>query len=544
MPPVNIPIGSAWRDMLAQGRAAAQGLPGTVQTGLDYLYQNRGAGLPWNLAQKAAGEIGLSTESVPGTSIPNIRLGGRQPTVGTRGLNPPGPSPLTPPPQVAPMQTPGPVPLGGDRGPSGGGGNFLSEAGPGMWKVDRLGRSPMYTNQMDVANQEAGQESGYRAGIQRAMPGPPSLDDLDVDNSIRMSPTQTAPSLPSPSPAEGAEDIKVKEGRGRGFDWGAAGKAIGEIYPQIARGVNRPGNERPYAQMGYDEQMSEQDNRALAQQKLQLDEQQGQDRIAAMDREIAARMQMGQQEAAQRLTAMREEMIARSEMQRQEMEARYGGQLSPEIAAAMGVPPGTSMREAELLAKVKEAQAEAAQRAAYQKYLEQQGGNLTSDNQRQGIEARLRAIQANPVYAYSPEGQHEMAELSKQLTPGVQTSPFVPPPAAPAPPQEPGLWEGAKNWLGFGDQGQGAEAITKGPALGGQGGPMAGPVGPPPLPPEVLQTIAPLPKQARTIVEGILRDHMNDPQGMKTALRQVIDKAPPEDREIVIKVLGPIVARF
>jgi len=127
-----------------------------------------------------------------------------------------------------------------------------------------------------------------------------------------------------------------------------------------------------------------------------------------------------------------------------------------------------------------------------------------------------------------------MAELSKLLTPGVNISPLPPPPSAEAQPQpqEPGLWEQAKNWLGFGDQA--GAGITQGPAL----------QGPPPLPPEVLKTIAPLPKQARTIVEGILREHMNDPQSMKAALRQVIDKAPPEDREIVIKVLGPIVARF
>jgi hypothetical protein len=406
-----------------------------------------------------------------------------------------------------------------------------------MWKIDRMGQSPMYTNQMDVANREAMRESEWRAAQgPQALPSPQSSESLSSPPSF----TQQAPSIPSPSPVQGAEDIKVREG----IDWRRLATAAGPALGELARGLSRPSSDRPYAQMGWEQEQAQFKGEDFAQQKLDLERQQGQDRIAAMDREIEARRQMGQEEAAQRLEALREEMKMRAELQRQEMEARYGGQISPEIAAAMGVPPGTNMREAELLAKMKESQAESAQRAAYQRYLEQQGGNLSADNARMGIEARIRAIQGNPVYAYSPEGQHELAELSKQLTPGVSVSPLPPPPAAAqaqAPAQEdPGLWDQAKNWLGFGND---PAQITQGPALQGQGGP-AGPMGPPPLPPEILQVIAPLPSRARSIVEGIMREHMNDPQSLKSALRQVIDKAPPEDREAVIKVLGPIVARF
>jgi hypothetical protein len=573
--PVNFPLGTNLSELLAQGRNFAQGLPSTVESGLAYLGRNaepisRGLGKAtseafltppgyqgWkamgNIAESVGNRIGGGFDFSKGP-VPDISIG-RQPTLGIQGGpfkvrdagtgNLGGPKPPQPG-----MPSPEPSPLGGggldvdtqttlgDAARLG----YLTSPQPGFYKVDRLGESPFYTNQQEALYEVLRKEEAKRKDFnnaEREMQEVARSNEAMAMAGGNFGP-QESPNQPSPTPEQGAEGIKVE---GRGFDWSSlqpAFKTLGEMGHQLSR----PGADRPYAQMGFDAQQEEEQKHQDLLRKEQMAQEQMQAENSLRAREIGSRYdiaQMGDQSAMERQKLEGEQRL---EQIRAELQAKGdpNAQVSDTLRMALGVPPGQPMtiREAALYIDSMQAKAQADQSKVYSDYLKTQGSDRTADNTRQGIEARLRSLQMNPMAQYDPKLQDEIRQLQEQLTPGVKVNPYTPATAPPPPPPAPGVWDRVKGFFGGGEP-QGQPSATPGPQA--QGG-MTPPPQPNPVPLEVFRATANLPQQGATIVQQIFAQHGSDPATLKYKLQEFVRSAPPEYRQAAMEAIAPLIARM
>lgn len=590
--PVNLPLGTNLSDLMAQGKMFAKGLPSTVESGLQYLGKNalnpqepigRGIGgavsnaflsPPGGLGWKAMGsglaelgnQVGVGVKNVPGSPIPDVTFGdqGFEPRkssatpLGGRPAPPraanPNPALSAPPSMEMPDngQPSGIAPgLSGETQTTLGDAarlGYLTSPQPGYYKVDRLGESPFYTNQQEALYEVLRKEQDKRRDYNTAMKDPGFGDlqgNMGPANSI-----QDLPNQPSPTPEQGGEDIQ-----GKGFDWASLGPALG----QVGRTLSRPGADRPYAQMGFDEQTDEMQKHEDLLRKEQMLQEQSQAENDLRSQEIGSRYDIAQMGNDADYERMMQDAVNKSQLIDQELRAKGdpNAPISDALAAAIGAPPGTPLREAVMFSEAQQTKAANAQRDAYTKYLQGQGQNLETDNRRQAIQEEIKSIQSNPFSVMDPAAQARIKQLQQELGKGMNIPPpnYQPAPAPPPAPEQPGMWDRFKGFFGGGPeaQPQGAQPPQPGQPQAQAGAPpgakppgqgMTPPPQPNPVPLEVFQATSKLPQDGATIVQQIFAQHGSDPATLKYKLQEFVRSSPPEYRQSVMEAIAPLIARM
>ena len=523
-------------------RSRGPSLTGMVRQGMETGYDLAEQGLSG--AQGALNRTGLGIEfpPTPGggrSSIPNISVG-RQ---GIERQTPPQPAPPTAPEPPQPS----------------------AERGDAMFEY----RSPSDLGPMDPRGYESDRlpEMGREIEREGMAQEETALEDPTTDYGRDPAPPiDWEEGVPARAETGGPATGAVAEAEGGPSTWDKISQVLGNQGVQrglsdLHRSTKRPDASRPYARMGFDKQTRE----------LQLDRQQ-QDKLdqqeAVKRAEIESRERMSGEELASR------ERIAGADRDamNQRYEQQYGQPITPELAAALGPDAsawvGRPVDEFRQWKGEQRMQASSEATSAYQMMI----GMAQLDKRNKAFEA-LDMIMKNPFamrflaetdpqkYA---EAQRVLRENGWPTLPdaeGLAAPPGAEGGTAPDDPRR-GVFGQLWDWV---LEGIGISA----PAMGQTGGapPAAGmsdladPTGPQ-IPGGAQQQtlssqggaadqtlpsqgpLAGLPVRAQELAGEAFRKYKDDPDGLRQALNLIIEKAPPEDKERVMRILAQHIARI
>lgn len=525
-------------------RARGPSLTGMVREGIETGYGLAEQGLSG--VQGALNRTGLGVE------FPEVAGGGRSPipniSVGHQGIERPPQAA-----QPAPPTAPTPPQPSAERGDE----MFEYRSPQDLGPMDPRGYEPDRLPEMGREIERAGMEQEEAALADPATdygrdPAPP----IDWEEGV---PARAETGGPSTGAVAEAEE-------GGPSTWDKIAQVLGNQGVQrgladLHRSTKRPDASRAYARMGFDKQTRdiEQDR----QKQDALDQQE-----AVKRAELESRERMAGEEISSRERMAQMDRDARSE----QFDRQYGQPITPELAAALGPDAaawvGRPVDEYRQWKGEQRMQASSEATSAYQMMI----GMAQLDKRNKAFEA-LDMIMKNPFamrflaetdpqkYA---EAQRVLRENGWPTLPdaeGLAAPPGAEGGTAPDDPRR-GVFGQLWDWV---LEGIGISA----PAMGQTGGapPAAGmsdladPTGPQIPSGAQAQTLssqggaadqtlpsqgplAGLPVRAQELAGEAFRKYKDDPDGLRQALNLIIEKAPPEDKERVMRILAQHIARI
>ncbi len=369
------------------------------------------------------------------------------------------------------------------------------------------------------------------------------------------------PASPEPPTATGAVGEAEEQGEGGPSTLDRIMKFMGDprtgrLISDFSRSRQRPDASRPYARMGFDAQTREieldrQNAEKLAQQEA----------VKRAEIESRERMSQAEIESRERIAGMdRDAMEKRYEMQ-------FGQPITPELAAALG--PDAQAWVGRPIDEYRQWKAEQRMKAASEATAAYQLMTAASQMDKNNATNQIfKSLLDNPfamrfLAEADPQGYLEARQyMLNNGWPRV----LPPPENIPPPPGAEGagpaaddprrsiwgqIWDYGKSLLGIGGgpvNPSGAAPTV--PATGlsdmagtipeGAAASLTGAPGGAPAPTRPSSgPFEGLPLRAKELLSEARRQHADDPEALRQAINLIIEKAPPEDRERVIRILGP-----
>lgn len=511
--------------------------------------------------RQAMNRIGVEATYRGDNPIPDVRLGGGKRVTPPTELSAPRTPELAPPPTPALLPSHEPFtdrtpPGAPDQGfqeqpnsPFGTGealvrgaqGGYLTSPQEGMYKLDRFGsEAPLYTNQEDVLAQALQEEQTTRAGFAE---DESAMGRVAEGNEVAAMEAPGAQFGPE-SPAEGNEELATDLGEksaetdeGPGV-WDRIAEVLGSEQTQrlisdVSRGGQRPGSNRPYAQRGFDEQSREIRGERFAEDEAGRRSEEAEATRGLKREELGQRASEGQADRESRERIAEENRGARAD----QTQAMVGEPIGEAGAAAMGLPTelaGMSARDAIAYKNAMTSQSRGEAAAAYQAMLTYRALDR-SEELNKLVEMYMDPKTQSSLMMMSPDDANAFRQWARER--GIPVGAMDAPPPGAAPPTEESQgwisqwWDRVKELtsnFGRGEETPSAPGIQPPGGEASPAGPSRGP-------------LAGLSEQAQTTVGGIMEQHKGDPETAKRLLTEFANEAPQEEREAVMRILGPMI---
>lgn len=439
----------------------------------------------------------------------------------------------------------------------------VSSAGPGMYKIMGPNGTPHYVTENQLYSNLQELDKGWDEKLAGAkdeswhppmnLPGTPdSMPTRPIPMSGLM-PTGTGPGkVPGGTPidlSKGMPQTGTPKPENRDGEpwWMKALQAAGPLAGEISRQMSAPGNERPFAQMGY---LKEQGRIDELQAQKDAERMRTESAWARSQAEIGAeleRQRMANEAAMERQKAEAEAQWQRTQAEIASREKIYADKdhditITPEMAAKLGGPWAAMVGQKIPASVLGQSIGYQATQSGYMDRLERQ--QMLTD-----YEAVQKALlDPRVTMLLSPEEIQQLRQkkdwMERNLFPDMQPPGApqgvpqggmqTPPPAAPAQAEGPGFVDkllqsgrNAWNWMSSGGQTDPNAAVGQAPP-------------PPQAPPQNPFGELPVSQSTKQTLLGIQQKHGSDPVALRQALEKLAQSVSPQEREEILKLLAQV----